>query len=622
MSARFFLYRRLSWFLTAATIVLVSACTENIDPGTDEANKNEVTNYSVYVDVADNVRLAVDIWLPENADQLGTMPTAIEFTRYWRAMETLPASNNMNDEIRQALDHGFAYVAVDVRGTGASFGYRGAEFSLAEVRDMPVVIDWVAEQAWSNGEVVAVGVSYSGNTAELSALFHSDALVAAIPRFTDYDWYTSIVIPGGLKNAFIAERWGDGTRMLDLNDASVFGVHEGVISIENPKIIGVKPVDNDPARKQLVKASSAHKDNRSLAENLAGLVYRDEYPSALSLEDAFGKGVSIHNFQSEYEAIAMPMYQWGSWFDAGTAAGILARFTRFDAPYQYVIGPWSHGAGYDANPYNEKDSPVEPTANEQADLIYAFARQAMLGKSGFPVKQLRYFTVGENAWKTTVVWPPQGHKYSRMWLGAENTLVDEIKSALQEVDLYQVNFSAGTGSFSRWATQLGGGDVWYGDRSGADEKLLTYTSAPLEHDTELSGTPVVSFHLSTNREDAAVIVYLEDVDENGYVRMLTEGQLRLVHGLAVEAPDPVFGPVRSFKSKHGKKLKPGVVEKYEFALLPLSARIARGHSLRIAIAGHDSDTFVRVPAEGGVEFSIYRGTATPSFIDLPVMDAR
>jgi len=620
MTTRHFSWVGIPHSAIAGLLLLTSACGTGTEQENIELTQQEVKNFSVYVPLEDGVRLAVDIWLPENAQQLGTMPAAVEFTRYWRAMELQPSSNNMNNEIRQALDHGFAYVAVDVRGTGASFGSRGAEFSLAEVRDMPVVIDWIAKQSWSNGEVVAVGVSYSGNTAELTGLYRSDALVAAIPRFTDYDWYTSIVVPGGLKNAFITERWGDGTRMLDLNDTTVFGVHEGPISAENPKILGVKPVDSDQNRAQLAEASNQHVANRSLAENLGDLAYRDEYPSALSLEDASETGVSIHNFRKEFEATALPMYQWGSWFDAGTAAGILARFTLFDAPYRYVIGPWSHGAGHDANPFKVKDSPVEPSADEQANWIYGFARQAMKRVADFPGRQLQYFTVGENVWKTTDIWPPRGHRLKRMWLGAENMLASKSVESQQGQDVYKVDFSAGTGTSSRWATQLGGGDVWYGDRSQADRRLLTYTSTPLDQDMELSGTAVISLNLSSSRDDAAIIVYLEDVDESGYVRMLTEGQLRLLHRVDKELFDPVFGPSRTFEKQHGRKFVPGEVEEIELALLPLSVLIQQGHSLRISIAGHDVDTFIRVPAAGEAELTVYHGGSMLSYIDLPVIE--
>jgi putative CocE/NonD family hydrolase len=576
-------------------------------------------NFATYVRMPDGVGLAVDVWLPSRATAGEEIPSIVEFTRYWRAMETEPASAELPEEVRQALEHGYAYVAVDVRGTGASFGVRGAEFSVAEARDMPHVIDWIAAQPWSNGKVVSMGSSYPGNTAEMAAIYRSPALVAALPRFTDFDWYASIVIPGGLRNAYITERWGDGVRMLDLNDAGVFGAHEGAASAENPRIIGVKPVDLDENREMLRAASVQHAGNRSLADRLGNLVYRDEYPSATSPAADPDMSVSIHDFRATFEAQDVPMYHWGSWFDAGTAAGVLSRFVHFDAPYRHVIGAWSHGANFDANPYKEKDAPVDPSVDEQFRQLFEFANTHMDARAPAPARELVYYTVGENAWKVTDTWPPRGHRFQRMWMGGGGELADAAPTAAAGADSYTVDFSAGSGTSTRWSTQLGGGDVWYGDRSSADALLLTYTSKPLTEDIEVTGTAVLSLQMSSSHEDGALIAYLEDVAPDGTVTMLTEGELRLRHR-AVGKTDPVFGPVHSFLASDGRLLVPGQVTHVEMGMLPVSALVRKGHALRIALAGHDEDTFVRVPETGIPELQLHRNSTHASYIDLPVVE--
>ena len=55
-----------------------------------------------------------------------------------------------------------------------------------------------------------------------------------------------------------------------------------------------------------------------------------------------------------------------------------------------------------------------------------------------------------------------------------------------------------------------------------------------------------------------------------------------------------------------------------FELLPLSVRIEKGHALRIAIAGHDEDSFDRIPARGDQIYDIYRHFGALSYVDLPV----
>jgi len=57
----------------------------------------------------------------------------------------------------------------------------------------------------------------------------------------------------------------------------------------------------------------------------------------------------------------------------------------------------------------------------------------------------------------------------------------------------------------------------------------------------------------------------------------------------------------------------------ELALLPMSALIRKGHSIRVAIAGHDKDTFIRTPGTGDPVIRIHRSKDHASYIDLPVV---
>jgi predicted acyl esterase len=48
--------------------------------------------------------------------------------------------------------------------------------------------------------------------------------------------------------------------------------------------------------------------------------------------------------------------------------------------------------------------------------------------------------------------------------------------------------------------------------------------------------------------------------------------------------------------------------------------IEKGHRLRIAIAGHDKDTFARIPTEGTPEISVQRNSVYASHVDLPMRE--
>jgi putative CocE/NonD family hydrolase len=182
--------------------------------------------------------------------------------------------------------------------------------------------------------------------------------------------------------------------------------------------------------------------------------------------------------------------------------------------------------------------------------------------------------------------------------------------------------AAGTGSKSRWRTltlSVKGARLYPG-RKSRDRALLCYTSAPLERDLEVTGHPLMCLHISADRRDAALFVYLEDVDEGGRVTMVTEGQLRALHRKLSGTRLP-GGPLsgRSFLREHAQPLVPGEVAELVFDLIPTSYLFRKGHALRIALAGGDADHFEPLPGDPPV-LRVHRSAGAPSRVELPVVD--
>jgi len=568
---------------------------------------------SIYIQMPDDVRLAIDISLPQKVNVGKRVPTLLRTTRYWRSEETVPAQTNKNPIVDAILDRGYAVVAVDARGTGASFGSRENEFSLAEAKDLAHVVDWVAVQSWSNGSVGTIGYSYDGNTAENAIFDASPALKAAVPLFTDFDIYSSIIVPGGLRNNTIIKEWGEFTAALDRNNLPE--------EHENYRVVGVKPVDEDVDKALLAQAVAEHKNNLNVTEVFSDVTFRDDVIFAQDLSGPVKGIVSPHLFQNVASKKSVPAFHWGSWMDASTAAGVLARFAGGDAPAQYVIGPWNHGASDDANPYLPADAVVNPSTVEQFVSIFNFLDSFMYGSSRGLERELFYFTMGENLWKRTKVWPPKGSSKQRYYFNAGNRLGEIMPDTSSGATRYRVDFDHGTGSTSRWSTQLHGGEVNYGDRREVAERLLNFTTEPFEDDVEITGHPVIHLEMSSTTTDGAVIAYLQDVAPNGTVRMLTEGHLRLVHRKMSDekSPYPIFNPYHTFLRKDGADMIPGKTAAVSFALLPTSVVIKKGHALRIAIAGHDKDVFARVPTQGVPVYQIEHNAKAVSYLEAPVV---
>jgi putative CocE/NonD family hydrolase len=117
---------------------------------------------SRYLTMRDGVRIAVDLYLPRTMAPGVKLPTVLLQTRYFRAHRVAwPASafwpGLLEPRIARFVKNGYAFVAVDARGSGASFGTRTQEWSPDEVRDGAEIMDWIVAQPWSNGRSARLG---------------------------------------------------------------------------------------------------------------------------------------------------------------------------------------------------------------------------------------------------------------------------------------------------------------------------------------------------------------------------------------------------------------------------------------------------------------------------------
>lgn len=578
------------------------------------------TPQSLYVRMRDGTRIALDVHLPNDLRAGLRVPAVLQFTRYWRACrwaDGTPQATGFSEH-RAFLARGFACVYIDARGSGASFGSRPTEYSAEEVADQQEVIKWVASQAWCDGCVLATGVSYAGNTAELTQVGASDALIAVAPRFTDFDWYEFILFPGGLRNIAFGPDWGQFIAALD----------EGLPVLPVPGAggslpLGVLPVDEDINGALLEQALLEHRANHRFA-SISLIECRDDLPADF---EPTATSANLADLGTELQAGARPAQHWASWLDSGTAAGALARWRSLDLPMELIIGTWNHGAAMDGDPFLEPGEAAVDGVLLFEMMASFFERQlnaaAARGHSPDVRRHIRYKTMNvrdaSKAWRETTIWPPEGVKLQRWFAATHGQLVEYPPSDSEASDIYKVDFEHRTGRTTRWTTSMSG-PVHYADRADSDRRLLTYTSAPLADDLCITGEALVTLHLSSTHDDAAFIVYLEHVSPDGHVRYVTEGELRAMHRrvAAERLPYVQAGPARSFRRQDLLPLTPGEITEIRFALMPTSVQFHAGDRIRIAIAGADADSFARVPANADPTWTVHRSALHATCIDLPI----
>lgn len=557
---------------------------------------DSVSLRSFYLPMPDGVPLAIDLYLPEKPTPANDIPAILIMTRYWRALD----NNNIPPVAKRWTSYGYAVLMVDARGTGASFGTRPWELFSGEIRDYGAVVDWIIAQPWSNGRVGATGGSYLGSTAELLTVNQHPAVRVVIPKFNEFDVYTDIIYPGGgLLKSFIS-LWGDMVTAMDLHQMEQGIVRRADQTGDSLRLAALEHVANGKVYEQALLGS---------AKNVPqGLPYDSISPLGLA---------------KAIEASETPMSNWGSWMDAGTADGVLKRFSTFSNRQIGVIGAWSHGGGHHTSPFLPEDTPSNPSPQAQflQDLKLMDHYLKDLPATIPDESVLFYYTMGEEAWHITRQWPPKGHRLTPWYFGEAGALDPQIPSSEAGEDFYEIDFEHSTGVQNRWYTQLGGGDVRYPDRLAASEQLLVYTSAPLTVPLELTGHPVAHLQLATSSDQGMVFVYLETVKPDGEVLYLSEGQLNLLHRKeAAEKPWTLEVPFRTFRLEDTLTVVPGVRMDLHFALLPTSVVIPAGYRLRISIGGHDKDTFARYPETGSATFTVFRNLSSHSFVELPIIE--
>jgi uncharacterized protein len=585
--------------------LLPSSVTECTLP---QAAPAEPARRSVYVETEDRVKLSVDIFTPGTLAHDTKVPTLFTATRYWRGSNGAP----LDDVQRRWIAAGYAVVNADVRGTGASFGQWYIPYSHQEARDIGFLANWIARQPWSNGAVVMTGNSYSGTTSLLALAYGSPTIKAVAPKFADFDMYTDLLWPGGVVAEDLIVKWGGLVRQLDLNQLDGDGD-----SSSHPK--GVRPVDGPDGETLLAAAIEAHKVNPWSFDKAAYEVKFKDEPSThmhgMKIDDG-----GAYTLDARIERSGVPIFGWGSWLDSGVAQGLVNRFITLKNPQLTIIGPWTHGARANVNVF-EPNAELDPPSSTQDQWIYCYLNHyARTPTDSLHDHLLVYYTMGENKWKSTDVWPVRGTHPRRYFLDFNKTLSEQPPAA-GALDPYKVDFAATTGPANRWATQAGGPRINYGDRANADTHLLTYTSAPLKESMEMTGQPVVTLHIASNRTDGNFIVYLEDVTPDGRVTYVTEGALRGIdHKLSTQPSHyKTTYPHRTYAAKDAAPLVPGQLTTLTFQLQATSVRFESGHRFRLAIAGADKGTFLPVPADNqqNVIVQVSHGGAEPSFVDVP-----
>ena len=639
-----------------------------------------------FITLSDGTRLAADLFVPSGpmeGEEAG-YPTVLEYSPYnrafaqpgmkwwerlilwWRFDLREPIyDRSLDPGVRGLIAMGYAYASVDMRGTGASFGSQMPLMPQLGA-DGAEVVDWIADQEWSDGNVGMRGQSFLGWSQIATASHGPEALKCIAPALIIFDTYSEGMRPGGIT----ASRWlSEYSAYLQSFNVNRFDLGAGYLPAapaldedgdgrfldEIPIAEGGDPTlftDDGPPRYE------DGRDREARAFHTATLDHQENLLADRFMEDdarfadasIVWMGDTVSFLDTSPGAMLatvierqIPVFHIGGWFD-GFVKGTTKLYASMEgeAPTRMLIGPRFHLPGDVTGPYKslfgyQGNLAAEITSEEARFYDWCLRGQA----NGIDQEPPVSVYVMNRGWRREAQWPLERQEIVPLHLGEAHTLSPEGGEA--GADTYRVDFTHqsdyGTNRMNRWVLMWSPDTVML--RTEPDEKTLVYETDPLTEALEVTGHPVARLWISSNQDDADVFVYLSDVDPEGAVHYVTEGQLRAgFHGVA----DPTTQTRGALEVKpelpwHGYRsgdheaspLAGGGAVELTFDLMPTAWLFRAGHRIRVSIAGADLGNFQLNPAlcaeddpDSCVEtdLNVHRGRGTPSRIDLPVIPDR
>ncbi len=548
---------------------------------------------SRYLTMRDGVRLATDLHLPDGAE--GPWPVVVIFTPYYRrfrvaAGSTAEPSPNIAIYRDMFVTRGYALLVVDARGAGASFGCRDSFRSPAERADAAEVIAWVAEQPWCSGAIGSTGISYLGASACFAAASGHPALKAIAPISAVWDSYRDHFYPGGCRLSDLIDGYGRLLTALDHDDRP--GLRPFVF-YGNPDYRGPAPVDEDPDGTLLAEAVRGHAANAPMQDFLREFQFRDDalpYDPGFT-SDSFSPHAVAHQWREDLAVLSI-----SGWYDGAYANGSISRFLgapggRTARDRRLLLGPWDHGARVNGSPYRAREVPEFPVL---AEILRFFDEHLMGRETGLAEEPpVHLHVMAAERWQGRPAWPPEDEAWV-LHLGHDGLGEAPATGAVP----LRVDYGIGTGNETRYdRLQLRDVRAYYPDWAARSSEMPAFPSAPLDAPLAIAGHCVLHLTLTSDRKDACVFAYLEDIAPDGTRRYVTEGMLRALHRGGGPRTDSYTSSwaVPDGTRAAARPLIPGEPAQLEIPFLPVAWEFARGHRIGLRLAGADRDNFALWP---------------------------
>lgn len=529
----------------------------------------------------DGVSIAVAVYLPASGE---ASPALLAASPYRFDNNVLPPTSQFlwreTGPIDLYNERGYAYVNMDVRGSGRS----GGEFGFLDAKeqhDLYDVVQWIAQQPWCSGKVGGIGQSYFCMLQWFMAAQRPPALACIAAHDGLNDPYRASAYNGGIPGDFFPGYWWQQNR-----------------------IINRSPANGGPARVQDTDL------NLLFAEHPT---YDDFWRERTAWE--------------VLDRIDVPLYSGGVWSKHMLhTRGNIEGYRKARGPKKLLMSgapsAWAANAEFNSREFHER-------------VLLPFYDHYLKGiENGYADRpNVEYAVRGSALMRTAAEWPPPTVQYERWFLNATSTgSVTSLNDGGLARDIDAAPPTSYTYPNPGWVTGVAGFGPG-GPASGFDpvRRVLTFTSPPLPEDLEIAGPIKLELYASSTAADTDFFIKISDQvpqseadrvqSRNPQAETVSRGWLKASH----RQLDPRLSTEMIPYHTHGtpELLVPGTVYRFDISIEPMAYLFAAGHRIRLEIVNGDSPltellwTHYYRPDKIGTD-TIYHDAAHASVLILPV----
>ena len=557
-----------------------------IDATALSENEDITIERDVAVEMRDGVVIRLDVYRPAGVD---SCPVLYGVSPYQKDEAHLPPwtayrwreTGNIDWWVRR----GYAYVLADARGSGKSSEGVWRHMALDEQTDMYDTIEWIAEQPWCTGKVGMIGESYFGVVQWLAAAQQPPHLACIAPYDALVDMYRDLYFHGGIP-------------LMGFNNWWCWDVRARML-IERPELC----------------------DEKMMSYDFVGGILHHPFDGPYWHE---------RSAYPKFADIKVPFYSISNWTMAGIhLRGNLLAFEEIDAPKKLMI--WGGLTGGDTQLAYHSDE----MQTELARWYDYWLKGEDTGIMDEP--PVKIFVQGDDEHRVEHEWPLARTRWEKLYLApGPSGVVTSLNDGSLSFDVPPKDAGPVTmhypdkewGGWPMFGPSVRVGVTRYGLMADPLRKILTFTSAPLEDDLEVTGPIVLNLWASSDQTDTDFYAKIVDMyppaegEPEGMEMNVSKGWLRASH----RAIDPEKSkPYRPFRRHdNAEPLTPGEIYEFAIEVMPTSRLFKAGHRIRLQVAPADSPLHdVPLNHHFGMRFgvdTIYHDAEHPSHLVLPVID--